>query len=84
MQKLISVSHPADLRARVEIWLEPPRTRRGAMELLAVSYQGQRELQRQSVRLSADADESLSARARRMCQDVCAGMGWPAAQWSRG
>jgi hypothetical protein len=84
MQKLMTVSHPADLRARVEIWLERARSRSGEPQLHAVSYQGQRELQRRSVRLSSEQGESLGASARRVCQEVCSGMGWPAAQWHQG
>jgi hypothetical protein len=84
MQKLMTVSHPGDLRARVEIWLEHARSRSGVPQLHAVSYQGQRELQRRSVRLSDEHSEPLGVSARRVCQEVCSGMGWPAAQWSRG
>ena len=84
MQKLMSVSHPNDLRARVEIWLERARSRSGVPQLLAVYYQGQRELQRRSVRLTDEAGEPLAVSARRVCQEICCGMGWPAAQWNQG
>lgn len=76
MQKLMTVSNPADLRARVEIWLERARGARTAAQTLhLVSYSGPRELQRRSVPLH-DGGESLGASARRACEEYCAGLGW--------
>jgi hypothetical protein len=77
MQKVMTVSNPADLRARVEIWLERVRVgaRSNAQTLHLVSYNGQRELQRRSVPLQ-DGGESLSMSARRACQEYCSGLGW--------
>jgi hypothetical protein len=76
MQKVMSVSNPADLRARVEIWLERVRgSRLNAQTLHLVSYSGQRELQRRSVPLG-DGGESLAVSARRACEEYCSGLGW--------
>lgn len=79
MQKVMTVSNPVDLRARVEIWLE--RARMGSKQKLqtlhVVSYRGQQELDRRSVPLKADGSEALSASARRVCQEVCVDLGWP-------
>lgn len=79
MQKVMTVSNPVDLRARVEIWLE--RARMGSKQKLqtlhVVSYRGQQELDRRSVPLKADGSEALSASARRVCQEVCIDLGWP-------
>ena len=77
MQKVMTVSNPADLRARVEIWLERVRigARSSAQTLHLISYNGQRELQRRSVPLQ-DSAESLGANARRACEEYCSGLGW--------
>jgi len=78
MQKVMTVSNPVDLRARVEIWLE--RARSGSKQKLqtlhVVSYNGQRELDRRCVPLSPDGSEALSTSARRVCQEVCVDLGW--------
>ncbi len=68
------VSIPGDPGARVEVWLERARTRQGAPYFHAVSYRGIKELERRSV--PAAADETLPAAARRLCREICAGMGW--------
>jgi hypothetical protein len=77
MQKVMTVSNPADLRARVEIWLERvrPGARSNGRTLHLVSYSGQRELQRRSVALQ-DGGEPLGASARRACEEYCSGLGW--------
>jgi hypothetical protein len=77
MQKVMTVSNPADLRARVEIWLERVRSssHSNGQTLHVVSYNGQRELQRRSVPLR-DGGETLGASARRVCQEYCSGLGW--------
>jgi len=75
MLKLMSVSNPADMRARVEVWLEHPAARGAAPVLHAVSYREQGEHSRRSVRLSEEG-ETLAAGARRVCQELCGGLGW--------
>jgi hypothetical protein len=74
MQKLMMVSIPGEPDARVEVWLERMSTRQGKLLFHAVSYRGSHELQRLSV--PADAGESLPVSARRLCSEVCAGLGW--------
>lgn len=78
MQKLMMVSIPSDPGARVEVWLERARTRQGSPYFHAVSYRGVKELERRSV--PAADGESLPAAARRLCREICTGMGWEAAQ----
>jgi hypothetical protein len=74
MQKLMMVSIPSDPGARVEVWLERGRTRRDLPYFHAVSYRGANELERRS--MPAADDESLPVGARRLCSELCAGMGW--------
>jgi hypothetical protein len=75
MLKLMSVSNPADTRARVEVWLETPSVRGAPRVLHAVSFLEQREHQRRSLRWTEEG-ETLAAGARRICQELCGGLGW--------
>jgi len=74
MQKLMMVSIPSDPGVRVEVWLERASTRQGPPYFHAVSYRGANELERRS--MPAAADEPMPAGARRLCSELCAGMGW--------
>jgi len=74
MQKLIMITIPSDPGARVEVWLERGRTRRDLPYFHAVSYRGAAELERRS--RPAAEDEPMTAGARRLCSELCEGMGW--------
>lgn len=74
MQKLLMVSIPSDPDARVEVWLERARSRQDSPYFHAVSYRGINELERRSA--PAADDEALPVGARRLCSEICAGMGW--------
>lgn len=75
MQKLMMVSIPSEPDARVEVWLERSRSRLAPPYFHAISYRGAAELGRRTV--PADTDEALPVSVRRLCSEVCAGMGWP-------
>lgn len=77
MQKLMMVSIPSEPGARVEVWLERGLSRTGPQYFHAISYRGGAELNRR--RVQADAEETLPAGVRRLCNEVCKGMGWPLA-----
>lgn len=77
MQKLMMVSIPTEPDARVEVWLERGQSRTGPQFFHAISYRGSAELERR--RVPADADEALPVGVRRLCNEVCRGMGWPQA-----
>lgn len=77
MQKLTMVSIPSDPDARVEVWLERGESRDDPRYFHAIFYRGEAELDRR--RVEADADESLPVGVRRLCNQICKGMGWPQA-----
>jgi len=81
MQKLMMVSIPSDPGARVEVWLERARSRQSLQYFHAVSYRGGNELERRTV--PADGEEALPVSARRLCSEICAGMGWPFAVFNQ-
>jgi hypothetical protein len=74
MQKLMMVSIPSEPGAHVEVWLERGQTRQAPQYFHAISYRNGAELDRR--RVAADADEALPAGVRRLCSEMCRGMGW--------
>lgn len=77
MQKLMMVSIPSEPDARVEVWLERAGSHLDHPCFHAISYRGGRELSRRTV--TADEDEAVPVGARRLCREVCDGLGWAVA-----
>jgi hypothetical protein len=77
MQKLMMISIPSEPDARVEVWLERAASRAGHPYVHAISYRGGKELSRRTA--AADAGEAVPVSARRLCRELCDGLGWAAA-----